>query len=374
MRKLWYYLSIPIFCLAFSINAFAYTATNITSTSTDADNDQISVSGRSFSSFDYTGISQADTNYILTYNIPQEYQIGSLRTGRYYNGFIRFQVAISTATSVQNGMPILTDNEILNGIYLYIRNVTSTTYEVGVFFDNWYCTGTQIGLPTIQQEFAITYDSEVQPLSFTQNFTFSLTIQASDSLRSTEDPLPTGLAGVIAGAVDDSTALAVIAGYLYDIKTQDYSYYTTLTGQIAQIITLQGTTNTRLQNILNEIDLDFQQVQAILDLFPSYRTQVLEYWQRFLEMNAAESSAAAEQESEYADRDNQSQQLISGMGSVTMPSLGASDFNIIGNVDATQKANFFGLIGLITHTEIVTKIMLIIVLGAIVGWVLYGKK
>ena len=118
----------------------------------------------------------------------------------------------------------------------------------------------------------------------------------------------------------------------------------------------------------------FDDVQTVLDLFPSYRTQVLQYWQQLLEMNAIESSAAAQLESQYQDKENQSASLAADLGSLNMPSISVGDLDILARTDATQKANFFGLLSIITNNSFITTLLLIVCTGAIVGFILYGKK
>lgn len=377
MKKTYYYIfSMLILLLFYSPKAKAYSTGYVNANATDGDNNTITVRMLRYWDLQSDSFTQADSDYTYYWDIPWNIQLENMQLNRYYTGILRFQVNVSCSDgSVQLDQPILLNSQIAEGLHVYIYGNTSTWFQVCVIFDNYYTQGTDVlGLPTITQKAVRHYDSETIPLDYAPNFTPSLTITSSGTLRSQTTIWDKGFAGLIADSIDNSTALATMAGWLYDIKTQDLSYYSQLVTQIAALTQAQNTANADLLLILNELDLDFQQVQTILDLFPSYRTQVLQYWQQLLEMNAAQSQAAAEAASVAADKDNQSQQLINGMGSVVMPSLASGDLDILGGVDTTQKTNFFGLIGLITHTEIITKIMLIIVIGAIVGYVLYGKK
>lgn len=259
-----------------------------------------------------------------------------------------------------------------DGLKVFIGLNNYNFFRVLIIFDNYSNPGNQIDLGTFTPKY-VAKIGDVTPLK--ANFTTSFSIYSNHLQKDTyiQNDRTTEL---IYNAIYQATGqqLLNILNTLTAINTQDYTYYTQLISKLNQLHTDNTQQHTDLINILNELDLDFQQVQTILDLFPSYRTQVLQYWQQLLEMNAAQSQAAAEAASVAADKDNQSQQLINGMGSVVMPSLASGDLDILGGVDTTQKTNFFGLIGLITHTEIITKIMLIIVIGAIVGYVLYGKK
>lgn len=106
-----------------------------------------------------------------------------------------------------------------------------------------------------------------------------------------------------------------------------------------------------------------------------YTYSALLYYINTMEnMNADQSSKAAEIESQYNEKESQSESLTNIMNNVTMPTISANDIDILGSIDTNSKSNFFGLIALITHTELVTKIMLIIVTGALVGYIMFGKK
>lgn len=279
-------------------------------------------------------------NYSAEWNILENYQITNLKQGNYYTGILRFRVQISGYNSgLQRHQPVMQTNNINTGLYTYIQGNTGTFYQIDVVFDNYYCENESLGLPTVFNTFSYPFNSEIGLTNYAQTFTTTLTIQLAN-FRSQATPFNNGLAGMITSSIDNSTALATIAGWLYDIKVQDYTYYSSLTTQIANLINGQSTTNARLLSILNEIDLDFQQVQTILDLFPSYRTQVLQYWQELLAMNAAQSSAAAEVESQYQDKEAQSATLAAGLGQLVLPSVNSNDFNVLNQVDGTQKANF----------------------------------
>lgn len=362
-----------VLSLLFSCTSvFAASTTAVSSSATTGDNDTLNVRAYSYNDYAFTDQTETETGYTMRWDINQTFDIYALTKGYYYSGVVSFRAQISTNYTTSRTTPIMITN-VTDGIYAFISAQASNWFAIYIVFDNYYAASTWVGLPTVEQSFTF---NAVDQVSFPTLMTFTTTITnfTATTLRKQSTPFNNGLAGLITSSIDNSTALAVIAGYLYDIKENDYTYYVNLVSNISQLIAAQNVSNARLQSILNEIDLDFQQVQTILDLFPSYRTQVLQYWQQLLEMNAAQSSAAAEIESQYADRESQSSQLINGMGSVVMPSISSNDLDILGTVDTAQKANFFGIIALITHNELVTKIMLIIVLGAIVGYILYGKK
>lgn len=367
------YLPIMIFALLFAeTKVEAATTTTVSSSTITGDSDNINVRAYSYNDYIFTEQTETEIGYSYKWDINQSFDIYALTKGYYYSGVISFRAQIATNYTTSRTTPVMITN-VTDGIYAFISAQASNWYTIDVVFNNYYAASTWVGLPTVEQSFTF---HPVDPASYpqTMNFTTTITNFTASTLHKSETAFPNGLAGLITSSIDNSTALAVIAGYLYDIKEADYTYYTNLVSNISQLIAAQNITNARLQSILNEIDLDFQQVQTILDLFPSYRTQVLQYWQQLLEMNAAQSSAAEELENQYADKDSQSSNLLGDLDSITFPSVNSDDFDIMGNADASSKANLFGLIGLITNNSFVTTVLIIIVTGMIAGYALYGKK
>lgn len=92
------------------------------------------------------------------------------------------------------------------------------------------------------------------------------------------------------------------------------------------------------------------------------------------QMDPSESSIAEEIEEEYSSYEDQANSIADQLNDIEMPNISSGNLNILGTVDGTQKNNFFQMLSIITHTELVTKIMLIIVIGSLVGFILYGKK
>lgn len=377
MIKLRYYLfATPLLLLALSTSAFAYSTGYVNANATDGDNNTITVRMLRYWDLQADTYTQADSDYTYYWDIPWNIQLENMQTNKYYTGVLRFQVSVSCSDSnVQLDQPVLLNSQLADGLHVYIYGNTSTWYQICIIFDNYYTQGTDVlGLPTITQKAVRHYDSETIPIDYAPNFTPSLTITSSNTLRSQSTIWDKGFAGLIADSIDNSTALATISGWLYDIKTQDFTYYNQLVTQVAALTQSQNTANANLLLILQELDLDFQQVQTILDLFPSYRTQVLQYWQELLQMNAQQSSQAAEIESQYANQGNQSDILLGGLDSITFPTISSNQIDIMGNLDSSAKSNFFGLIATITNNGFVTSVLIIIVTGMIVGYVLYGKK
>ena len=106
-----------------------------------------------------------------------------------------------------------------------------------------------------------------------------------------------------------------------------------------------------------------------------YTASLLEYYIKMMEqMNPQQSAEAAEIESQYNEKENQSESLAAGLGSIYMPSISSNDLDILSRVDTNQKNNFFGILSIITNNSYITTLLLIIVTGAIVGFILYGKK
>lgn len=76
----------------------------------------------------------------------------------------------------------------------------------------------------------------------------------------------------------------------------------------------------------------------------------------------------------FETNEEQANSIAAELENVSLPEISSGNLNILGTVDSTQKNNFFTMLSIITHTELVTKIMLIIVIGSLVGFILYGKK
>lgn len=295
---------------------------------------------------------------------------------RYLNGYFVFSVNVNCSISgyvgwsydgIEYTRPYNTD-----GLSVYVAGNAYNYFNVYVIFDNYWNESGSIDLGTVTQKHQVTW-GDVSP--FKASFTTSISVY-SNNVERDEYITNNRTTELLYNAIYQATGeqLTNIITSLNTIKNQDPVYYNQIITSLTAINSTLGQTNTNLLNILNELDLDFAAVQTILDLFPSYRTQVLQYWQELLQMNAAQSSAAAEMESEYANRDNESNQLLGGLDSIQFPSVSSGDLNVLKNVDADGKANFFGLISLITNNSLITNILLIVVTGMIAGYALYGKK
>lgn len=193
-------------------------------------------------------------------------------------------------------------------------------------------------------------------------------------LRFEDTPLDRGLASVIATGIDDSVKVDMIMSYLYDIRENDLLYYNTLTSQAAQIITSLGNISSRLLIVNNSINMGFEDVQTILDLFPDYMETIYEYWEQLLYMNQGQQETAEAQSSAYAEAESKSDELLQGLGEINFPSISAQDLDIFAGTDPSIKTNFFTLIGTITNNTFITRVLIIVITGMIIGFVLYGKK
>lgn len=377
MRRKYYYLILGVVAtLLFSVTVNATTSyisvnvpvqnsSNIQMLGTTYPN----LVGELIDADDIQGTSQSWYKYEPNFAID----LSNMPSG-FVTGYIFADISITTGltnASYSNWQVTNTINsDSMHSAITWARN---NTFRIVIYLDNYNTTSGSAHVGDLK----LTYIDKETAYSATASTSFTSSITVSNSSLVKSDVVVNDrLTALLYSSITQATGqqLANIISGLQAIQNQDYVYYSQLVSGINQLHTDNNTLHSDLLSILNEIDLDFQQVQTILDLFPSYRTQVLQYWQDLLQMNATQSSAAAEIESQYAERESQSSQLINGMGSVVMPSISSNDLDILGTVDTTQKANFFGIIALITHNELVTKIMLIIVLGAIVGYILYGKK
>ena len=295
---------------------------------------------------------------------------------KYLNGFLALTVNVNCSISgyvgwsydgIEFTRPYSTD-----GLSVFVASNAYNYFRIYVIFDNYWNDSGTIDLGTVTQKHQVTW-GDVSP--FKASFQTSIAVY-NNGLERDEYIQNDRTTELLQSAIDQAIGqqFTDILTVLNTIKNQDPVYYNQIITGLTAINSTLVNTNNYLLNILNELDLDFQQVQTILDLFPSYRTQVLEYWQQLLEMNAAQSSAAAELENQYADKDSQSSNLLWGLDSISYPSVNNGDFDIMGNADTESKANLFGLIGLITNNSFVTTVLIIIVTGMIAGYALYGKK
>lgn len=261
----------------------------------------------------------------------------------------------------------------VDGVQVFMGLNNYNFYRILIIFDNFYNTGNQIDLGTVTMKYTAKI-GDVTPLL--GNFQTSSISVYSNHLVKTLDFQNNRTTNEIYNAIYQATGsqLLDIVTMLTNIRNQDALYYQQLVTSLASINQSINTTNADLLLILSELDTDFSAVQTVLDLFPSYRTQVLQYWQELLQMNAQQSSQAAEIESQYANQGNQSDILLGGLDSISFPTISSNQMDIMGNLDADAKSNFFGLIATITNNGFVTTVLIIIVTGMIVGYVLYGKK
>lgn len=382
MRKIYYY--IPITLIACLLMGFSANAANsfVSASGTDANGNTISVRANAYTSIPYDEQeeiinSSNATEYVFKWHLTQNPQIQNVTQGHYYTGYLSFRINFGPSTAIlTQGSVTLQNSYLADGLRMYIEALGNGFINVGVIFDNYYASDNWIGLGTISYEYYVSRTS-FSNNQLTPNFSTTLTISPG-ALYHSDSPYNNGFAGVLSHMIGYSISSAQefddIITMLSTIRSSDAAFYVSLTNQLTNLLTAQNLTNTNLTSILNELDLDFAAVQTILDLFPSYRTAVLQYWQQLLEMNAQQSSEAAEMESQYQDKDQQSGDLLSGLGSLTLPSVSSGDFNILANTDDTAKTNFFGLIGTITNNTFITNMLLIIITAAIVGYALYGKK
>lgn len=381
MRKIYYYFPITLIgCLlmGFSVNAAqtsnqaTINSNGTTYTATTYSNTNITASSSEYY-IDTTNNTEYMTN---SYNVSFPVFITGSTNGNYLNGYFNIRI-----NKTQTGNNLVQSSSILRftnteSLKVFMGPNTQNYIFLYVFLDNFYVSGSAFGIGEIEEIYT---QNRLNPDQTTTYASFNNTILfQAGNIQSTEYPQDNGLSHIISNsvgyAISSATEFDDIVTMLTTIRSADAAFYVSLTNQLTNLLTAQNLTNTNLTSILNELDLDFSAVQTVLDLFPSYRTLVLQYWQQLLEMNAQQSSEAAEMESQYQDKDQQSGDLLSGLGSLTLPSVSSGDFNILANTDDTAKTNFFGLIGTITNNTFITNMLLIIITAAIVGYALYGKK
>lgn len=380
--KILKYTYIPfalVFALLFGTTAEAAISSQ-TINGTDSDGLIMNIRYQQYSSCEPTSIQEITTgtgtvnNYIweFTENIDL-----ILVQGKYYTGYttIQFKPGFTLSGADLIGVELSSSNAA-QGLHTYITSNSGTQININFVFDNFYtAVENVIGTCSIKLRFA--YMGGLTSTQYYQGLT--PTVIYSRNLHGYEGVQNNALTGMIYSAIEQGTQADFdsIIGLLTDIRNQDYTYY----NQLIAALGLNGTLhndNLQIYSLLLGLDAHtqngFAAVQTILDLFPSYRTAVLNYWQQLLEMNAEQSSAAAEMENQVANQESQSANLLSGLGSVTMPSLSANDLDIMASADGNTKTNFFGLVSIITHNNLITTILLTITTAAIAGFILYGKR
>ena len=391
IKKCYYLLAVPIICLFFGTTAFAGETFSWLGESNNIDINYISSASVPLTDTsvgsgggdlgDYFGYAALDWKFNNTIQI-----IG--QSGKFVYGvlYVEYDIYIPNPNSsiYSKWAGTVSVEPYISETLKVLPMIASTTtdhykYRLEYIFDGYQVQNSApnsifIGSGEINIKMRVQFDG---PFASLPNVGVNPTGTASiiaNNLRFESTPLNHGLAALFAEGIDYSDKVDLMLQYLYDIKMNDIGYYNTLTSNIASILSQMQNIDTRLRGIMTFMISGFDDVQTVLDLFPSYRTQVLQYWQQLLEMNATESSAAAALESQYQDKENQSASLAADLGSLNMPSISVGDLDILARTDATQKANFFGLLSIITNNNFITTLLLIVCTGAIVGFILYGKK
>lgn len=436
MIKLRYYLIITsLILLAISTSVLAYNPQIYDTTGSFTTNGYtITYNGQTYQDLDASSSVSAEYGNGFTYNnryeVVENITLKKFPLNKYINGYIDIYYTLTPDTgNIQRTLsaesPILTNNNIIEGVSVTItRNQTPTSDQIclNIKFDNYYTTNANLGLPSIihyYNEIASAYNTPV-------TFTFDVP-QRAFNLNITDAPIINGELDVIlqylknrptipytlqTGAVlttGDKQILNRNTNYRYVIfKKSDlvkYIYYYAFgPNQNYNIIyfkdlpDLSGSSNIDLTDYVSRgikttisgeqyksIDFQYDEEYVLINfggtrilnayIGEGYQYQALIYYiNSMLEMNEEQSSIAAEIESQYQDQKNQSDQILTGLNSVTMPSMAAADFDIMANTNAGEKVNFFGLISLITHNGLITTILLTIITAAIAGFILYGKR
>lgn len=376
IKKYYYLLAVPIICLLFSTTVNAAQSSH-TVNFTDSDGLTLNIRYQDHSVVDPSGYYEEHdtaghvTGYTYTWDLSENVDV-VLTQGKYYTGYITTRLTwTSNISGITLSQATINSVNTNNGMYVYISTISSNYIQIQWVFDNYY-TGSAATLGTATLNLKFTYRGALT----TPYLNITNTVTQNNNLHGYTTVQNNALTAMIYSAIYQGVGpdMQTIVNMLTGIRNQDYTYYNSILNGLSQLHADNQANYNQLLAILNEIDVDFAAIQTVLDLFPSYRTAVLQYWQDLLEMSASQSSAAAEIESQYADKEEQSATLAAGLGSLTLPSVNANDFDILSRVDSGQKTNFFGLLSIITNNSYITTLLLIICTGAIVGFILYGKK
>lgn len=381
MRFKWAYIPMVFICaLLFSIPTYAAQTSNqatITSNGTTYTATTYSNTNITASSSEYYIDTTNNTEYMTnSYNVSFPVFITGSTNGNYLNGYFNIRI-----NKTQTGNNLVQSSSILRftnteSLKVFMGPNTQNYIFLYVFLDNFYVSGSAFGIGEIEEIYTQNRLNPDQTTTYA-SFNNAILFQAGN-IQSTEYPQDNGLAHIISNsvgyAISSASEFDDINTMLTAIRDQDALYYTSLTTACANILAQTTISNTKLQQLIEDNNANFSAVQNILALFPSYRTLVLQYWQELLQMNAAQSSQAAENESQYQDKESQSESLVAGMGDLSMPSISSNDLDIFSQTDSGTRANFFGLIAMITHNDFIVRIFLIVATASLIGFILYGKK
>lgn len=283
--------------------------------------------------------------------------------------------------------PVYTYNYLCSA-YTYSGSLTGSMQIRFWCADQWSMGWT--GLGNIHVRFTILEQaSGSSPATPNPNLLVSVTssIQNSNfSIYTSPHNEEGGLFNTILSSIDRSYTsqdINTILTTLVAIKNDNYDYYldfmTYLNGSltwqsyVSQYLSEITTSVSNIEDDVESIRILNLQLTILLNAFPSYSSEVLRLLGQIAQMSASDATAAAEMSSEYANKEQISDQIINDMN-FSKPSFSAGDFNFSSVVDQNQANTFTGLIRNILSNSFFQTMFVIMFTLSIAGFALYGRR
>lgn len=173
---------------------------------------------------------------------------------------------------------------------------------------------------------------------------------------------------------------AVVAQRIQSLDVNVNLIYTFLQSELVSINRNISNIYSSLIDLLSVSEVIEEYVEScndrLLDIYnqlgtlSSYVSGIYNYLTTPSEEQQAASDAIQQ---DFADKGQQSGVLIGGL-QLQLPQLSPGDLNIMSHLDGVQLTRVTGLLGMISGNELILTLLLIGVTGAVIGYILFGKK
>lgn len=173
---------------------------------------------------------------------------------------------------------------------------------------------------------------------------------------------------------------AVVAQRIQSLDVNVNLIYTFLQSELVSI-------NRNISNIYSSLTDLLSVSEVIQDYVESCNDRLLDIYNQlgtlssyvsgiynYLTTPSEEQQAASDAiQQDFADKGQQSGVLNGGL-QLQLPQLSPGDLNIMSHLDGVQLTRVTGLLGMISGNELILTLLLIGVTGAVIGYILFGKK
>lgn len=304
-------------------------------------------------------------------NVPSGATASSLSASTNYNSIDNIYGTHRSASDSVNSYSIYTT--------IYLDNVwtinTANLYSGNIIFTCYFpYTGSNVP------------DPNVNIICNVSNVSFSY------GLSKYATPQDFGLCGIISSSInngDFNNDLASMISLLTLIKDNNSTYYTNILAALntendwlEEIFHLLDTQDSIwLPSISNNTSLTAGRLSTLIsdlatynaNFYTSYGNKVLLLLGKLADMSASEATEAQEMSQAYAVIASKGAEQAVAMNPA-MPSFNSNQFDMNSSVDATQRSNFVGVLGILMSNSLFVRMMLILMTCAIAGFALYGRK